>query len=74
MQDQEEPIHYTVRHLLRALCALDDGLLDMPLVLIHGKDLAKPNLISGLIPAPVPVSRAVAEQKKPSLLGLAELQ
>lgn len=74
MQDDQEPIYYSARHLLQALSALDDSLLDMPLVLIHGKDLTKPNLISGLIPAPVPVSRAVVEQKKPSLLGLAELQ
>ena len=52
---------------------LEDSLLDLPLVLVHGKDLDKPNLISGLIPAPIAVAKKVVEEKKPSLLALADL-
>jgi hypothetical protein len=42
-------------------------------VLVHGKDLTKPNLVSGIIPSPVAVDRAVVEHKNPSLLALADL-
>jgi hypothetical protein len=70
----DKPIYYTARHLLEALGHLDDALLDMPLVLIHGKDLTKPNLVSGIIPAPIPVNRKFVEAKKPSLLALASFQ
>ena len=73
LSDEEEPIHYTARHLLQALNHLDERLLDLPLVLIHGKDLTKPNLVSGIIPSPIPVERIAVEEKKPSLLALAEL-
>jgi hypothetical protein len=69
----EEPAYYTARHLLLALSNLEDSLLDRPLVLIHGKDLTKPNLVSGIISAPIPVDKALVEAKKPSLLGLADL-
>ena len=72
MQNEEDPVYYTARHLLQALSELDDSLLDLPIVLIHGKDLTKPNLVSGIIPAPIPVDRNVVEQKKPSLLAFAE--
>jgi hypothetical protein len=71
---KEAPVYYTARHLLQALNHLDESLLDLPLVLVHGKDLTKPNLVSGMIPSPVPVDRAVVEEKKPSLLGLADLR
>jgi hypothetical protein len=71
---KEEAVYYTARHLLQALNDLDESLLDLPLVLVHGKELTKPNLVSGIIPSPVPVDRAVVEQKKPSLLALAHLQ
>ncbi len=74
MSEQEPAVYYTARHLLQALNALDDSLLDLPLVLVHGKDLTKPNLVNGIIPAPIPVDRTVAEEKKPSLLALAQLQ
>jgi hypothetical protein len=74
VSQQEEPAYYTARHLLQALTQLEEGLLDLPLVLIHGKDLTKPNLVSGLIPSPIPVDRALVEQKKPSLLALANLE
>ena len=70
---EEEPVHYTARHLLQALNNLEDHLLDRPLVLIHGKDLTKPNLVSGIIPAPIPVDQTLVEGKKPSLLALADL-
>jgi hypothetical protein len=74
VSEKEEPVYYTARHLLEALGGLDEGLLDLPLVLVHGKDLSKPNLVSGLIPSPVAVDRAVVEEKKPSLLALADLR
>ena len=74
MSEKEEPVYYTARHLLQALGSLDEALLDLPLVLVHGKDLTKPNLVSGLIPSPVPVDRALVEEKKPSLLALADLR
>ena len=74
MAKKEEAVYYTARHLLQALNDLDESLLDLPLVLVHGKELTKPNLVSGIIPSPVPVDRAVVEQKKPSLLALAHLQ
>ena len=67
MSKVEEPAHYTARHLREALNNLEDNLLDHPLVLIHGKDLTKPNLVSGIIPAPIPVDQALVEGKKPSL-------
>jgi hypothetical protein len=70
----EESIYYTARHLLQALNNLDASFLDLPLVLVHGKELSKPNLVSGIIPSPVPVDRSVVEDKKPSLLALAKLQ
>ncbi len=73
MRQVEEPVYYTARHLLQALNNLDDSLLDRPLVLIHGKDLTKPNLVSGIIPAPIPVDQTLVEAKKPSLLALADL-
>lgn len=72
MSDEEEPIYYTARHLLQALSGVEDRLLDLPLVLVHGKDLTKPNLVNGLIPAPIPVNRKVVEEKKPSLLAFAQ--
>ena len=71
---KEEPVYYTARHLLQALNNLEGCLLDLPLVLVHGKDLTKPNLVSGIIPTPVPVDREVVEAKKPSLLALAALR
>ena len=73
MSKPEEQIYYTARHLLQALRNLDDSLLDLPLVFIHGKDLTKPNLVHGLIPGPIPVDRTIVEEKKPSLLALADL-
>ena len=73
MKKEEEPVYYTARHLLQALNALEDRLLDLPLVLVHGKELTKPNLVSGIIPAPIPVERTVVEEKKPSLLAFADL-
>jgi hypothetical protein len=63
-----------VRHLLQALNSLDERLLDLPLVLVHGKELTKPNLVSGIIPSPIPVERSLVEAKKPSLLALADLR
>jgi len=74
VSEHEEPVYYTARHLLQALRELDEGLLDLPLVLIHGKDLTKPNLVYGILPAPIPVERTVVDQKKPSLLALADLR
>jgi hypothetical protein len=53
---------------------LDDGLFDYPLLLVHGKELTKPNLVHGLIPSPVSVDQTVVEEKKPSLLVLAALR
>jgi hypothetical protein len=70
---KEEPVYYTARHLLQALNALENDLLDLPLVLVHGKELHKPNLVNGIIPAPIAVERAVVNEKKPSLLALARL-
>jgi hypothetical protein len=66
---EEEPVYYTARHLLQALNNLDERLLDLPLVLVHGKKLTKPNLVSGIIPSPI-----VVEEKNPSLLALADLR
>ena len=74
MSKKEEPVYYTARHLLQALNNLEDRLLDLPLVLVHGKELTKPNLVNGIIPSPIPVDRALVEEKKPSLLALADLQ
>jgi hypothetical protein len=71
---QEAPVYYTARHLLQALTNLEDSLLDLPLMLVHGKDLTKPNLVSGIIPTPILVDRAVVEEKKPALLALANLR
>jgi hypothetical protein len=73
-KEKEEPVYYTVRHLLQALNSLDERLLDLPLVLVHGKELTKPNLVSGILPSPIPVERSVVEAKKPSLLALADLR
>jgi hypothetical protein len=69
----DEPIYFTARHLLHALQQLDDRLLDYPLVLIHGRQLHKPNLIQGLLPTPTPVDQNAVESKPPSLLTLGEL-
>jgi len=74
MSKKEKPVSYTARHLLEALSNLDGSLLDLPLMLVHGKELNKPNLVSGIIPSPVPVDHAVVEEKKPSLLALADLR
>jgi hypothetical protein len=74
MTKQEEPVYYTARHLLEAINSLDESLLDLPLVLIHGKELTKPNLVTGIIPTPIRVDRSLVEAKKPSLLALADLQ
>lgn len=63
---------YTARHLLKELQALDEAMLDAPLVLIHGKGLEKPNLIHGFLPALTPCDRDILESKKPSLLTLGE--
>jgi len=71
---KEEPVYYTARHFLQALNNLDESLLDLPLVLVHGKELNKPNLVSGIIPSPIPVDRMVVEEKKPSLIALADLR
>jgi hypothetical protein len=71
---KEEPVYYTAGHLLQALNDLDESLLDLPLMLVHGKELTKPNLVSGIIPSPVAVDRTVVEEKKPSLLALADLR
>ena len=73
MSEEEEPVYYTGRHLLQALNNLEDSLLDRPMMLVHGKDLTKPNLVSGIIPAPIPVDQTLVEAKKPSLLALADL-
>ena len=70
---KEERQYYTARLLLEHLRHLDDHLLDMPLILIHGKDLTKPNLIQGFVPSPVSVEKDVVEEKKPSLLTLGHL-
>jgi hypothetical protein len=72
MAREDAPVYYTARHLLQALSDLDESLLDLPMVLVHGKRLTKPNLVSGIIPTPVPVDWAAVEQKKPSLLALAD--
>jgi hypothetical protein len=74
VRNEEHLVFYTARHLLQALSSLDASLLDLPLVLIHGKELNKPNLVSGIIPAPVSVDRTVVEEKNPSLLALADLR
>ena len=74
MKEKEEQVYYTARHLLQALSNLDESLLDRPLVLVHGKELTKPNLVHGLIPAPIPVDQTIVEEKKPSLLALADLR
>jgi len=70
----EKPAYYTARHLLQALSQLDENLLDLPLVLVHGKELNKPNLVSGIIPSPISVDRVIVEEKRPSLLSLADLR
>jgi hypothetical protein len=74
MSKKEKAVYYTARHLLQALSNLDESLLDLPLMLVHGKELNKPNLVSGIVPSPLPVDRAAVEEKKPSLLALADLQ
>lgn len=70
---QEEQIYYTARHLLQALKGLDEAQLDLPIVLVHGRELQKPNLVHGFLPAPTPVSREAVEAKNPSLLTLGAL-
>jgi hypothetical protein len=73
-QPQDElQVYYTARHLLEALRHLDESLLDLPLVLVHGKGLQKPNLVQGLVPAPTPILRSTVDAKQPSLLTLGEL-
>jgi hypothetical protein len=74
VSEKKEPVYYTARHLLQALSNLDENFLDLPLVLVHGKELNKPNLVSGIIPSPVTVDRTVVAEKKPSLLALADLR
>jgi len=74
VSEKKEPVYYTVRHLLQALSNLGENFLDLPLVLVHGKELNKPNLVSGIIPSPVTVDRTVVAEKKPSLLALADLR
>jgi len=74
VKKKEEQVYYTARHLLQALNNLDESQLDCPLVLVHGKELTKPNLVNGIIPSPIPVERTVVEEKKPSLLAFAELR
>jgi hypothetical protein len=69
----DEKVYFTLRHLLGMVKDLDDALLDMPLVLVHGKGLDKPNLVHGFIPTAVPVDRVTVEAKAPSLLMLAQL-
>ena len=64
--------YFTGRHLLRALQALDDALLDAPLVLIHGKGLEKPNLVHGFLPGLTPCDQGAVDAKRPSLLTLAQ--
>lgn len=71
--EHNQPIYYTARHLLSALSNLDDSLLDLPLVLLHGKHLTKPNLVNGIIPAPIPVDKGYVEAKEPALLVFADL-
>jgi hypothetical protein len=68
----KKKLYYTARHLLEALQNLDDDLLDMPLILVRGKDLTKPNLVHGFIPCPTPLDFALVEEKKPSLLSIAQ--
>jgi hypothetical protein len=65
--------YFTPRHLLALIKQLDEALLDLPLVLVHGKGLDKPNLVHGFVPAAVSVDRAIVEAKAPSLLMLAHL-
>jgi hypothetical protein len=74
MSKKEEPVYYTARHLLQALSHLDERLLDLPLMLVHGKELNKPNLVSGIIPSPVPRGPSSGRGKEPSLLALADLR
>ena len=74
MSKKETPVYYTAWHLLHALNNLDEGLLDLPLVLVHGKELTKPNLVSGVIPSPIPVDQTLVAEKRPSLLALADLR
>ena len=71
---KEAPVYYTARHLLQALNNLESRFLDLPLVLVHGKELTKPNLVAGIIPVPIAVERIVVENKQPSLLALADVQ
>ena len=70
--DSEE-IYFTARHLLAMLQGLEESLLDMPLLLVHGRSLDKPNLVHGFVPGTVPVKREAVQAKAPSLLMLAEL-
>ncbi len=69
---KSEPVYYTARHLLQVLNNLDDALLDVPLMLLHGKRLTKPNLVNGIIPSPIPVDQEVVEGKQPALLVFAD--
>jgi hypothetical protein len=68
-----EDVYFTARHLLAMLQTLDDSLLDMPLLLVHGRSLDKPNLVHGFVPASAPVKREAVQAKAPSLLMFAEL-
>ena len=72
-ESKEETQYFTARHLLQLLQGLGDGLLDMPLIFIHGKELDKPNLISGFLPSAMPVDKEHVEDKKPSFLSLGHL-
>jgi hypothetical protein len=75
MQDSNdvEEMYFTARHLLELLKGMDEHRLDMPLILVHGKGLHKPNLIHGFIPAPVPVDGTAVQAKAPALLALGQL-
>ena len=70
---QGDQLHYTARHLLHALEQLDEQLLDLPVVLIYGRSLQKPNLVRGFLPSPTPVDLPTVEAKHPALLTLGEL-
>jgi hypothetical protein len=69
----DEKLYFTPRHLLEILKHLDEPLLDMPLVLVHGRGLHKPNLVHGFVAAAVAVDRTTVESKAPSLLMIAQL-
>ncbi|QDU93901.1 hypothetical protein [Lignipirellula cremea] len=71
--DSPPPVYFTARLLLEALEKMDESMLDLPLLMIHGKNLHKPNLVAGWVPAPTPVLRTAVESKNASLLTIAAL-